>query len=101
MEREYNDGPYECDVVVENPSGLHAAPAGNIAVRLSGYEGGVEFAKRGEDGALGRYVDAHKPMQIMTLAAVHGEKIHIRFERDGKEARDMGSAVQHELALHQ
>lgn len=75
-------------VVVADPIGLHARPAGQIvkAVKESGFE--VFLNRVGKDP-----VKANSPLRLMSQKIKTGEELEITIEHDGPEAQALADVI--------
>ena len=73
----------ELHVIIKDPLGLHARPAGQLVKLASGYECSITVVKDKKS------VDAKKLFSVMSLGAKQGEKLIIQFDgADEKIAAD-------------
>ena len=77
----------EAQVVITNPTGLHARPAVKLAQLAAGFDANIEI-RTGDDG---EWVRARSTARVMKLKAVAQSTIHLRAE--GNEAADALSAL--------
>lgn len=76
-------------VIVTNPVGLHARPAGLLTKLTKGYECDIEFYKNGDSSK------KHQPksiISIMALGAVKGDEL--TFEANGKDEKEAIKAIE-------
>ena len=77
----------EAQVVITNPTGLHARPAVKLAQLAAGFDANIEI-RTGDDG---EWVRARSTARVMKLKAVAQSTIHLRAE--GNEAANALSAL--------
>ena len=77
----------EAQVVITNPTGLHARPAVKLAQLAAGFDANVEV-RAGEDG---EWVRARSTARVMKLKA--GAQSTIHFRAEGSQADDALSAL--------
>lgn len=66
-------------VMVGNPHGLHARPAGRLAQEALGFKASISIVHDGQE------VDAKSILDILTLAAGEGSSLEIRAVGDDAE----------------
>ena len=77
----------EAQVVITNPTGLHARPAVKLAQLAAGFDANVEV-RAGDDG---EWVRARSTARVMKLKA--GAQSTIHFRAEGSQAADALSAL--------
>lgn len=67
-------------ITVNDPNGLHARPAGQLAKAAAGFKSRVVLEKNG------RTADSRRLMAIMALCVKQGEAVHITVEGEDEDA---------------
>ena len=77
---------FECTVVIELESGLHARPAGVLVKIASQYKSKIELEKNGIKK------NAKSIMSLMSLGAIRGDQLKVIAE--GEDAEIAGTKIQ-------
>jgi phosphocarrier protein len=62
----------EKDILISNPTGLHARPASDFILEAKKYQSTVTIAKKGEPSVNGKSI-----MKILSLGIVQGDSVHL------------------------
>lgn len=82
------ESPLCRQIVVSNPNGLHARPAGKLAQTAQAFDAAVTLAVEDQE------VDAKSILDILTLAAAEGSTIELRAAgKDAEQALDQIEAL--------
>lgn len=77
---------------VGDENGIHARPAGALAVCAKKYDSDIKIFKLADGGDAEREADATRLLSVMGLGARHGDKL--RFIVDGADESDAAQALE-------
>ncbi len=74
---------YSKNVMVVNPTGLHARPAATLATEAAKFASKIEVRNASKDGD---FKDAKSMIAIMTSGITHNDEVELRAEGDDEVA---------------